>query len=527
MIDDVFIMIGSGKLIINDFGNGFVNLEDKTIYIKKNNIQHAYNGEFVEVEYDTRDGLYFGKVINYSLVNKIFIGKVHHFYKEEIFIFCHELSKSKLVIIKTDMYLQKNDWVKIQIISDYDKIYGILLEVLPNDIDTIIEKKYNLDEITSINSLHKNNNHIDQTDLDTFTIDPENCKDCDDAFSIKMIDNKIHIYVHISDVAHYINPDIPEFDLIIERGNTKYGVNKNWPMIPKEYSENICSILPNKNTFVATNEFIYKNNKIEYVGFYYSIVKSKNKYNYDYVDSHFDTPEFKIIYDTSLLLKKEIPDIVMCKESNSHSMIRYWMITINILMCNKLYRCNPEPNESKFGIIKKYLQMDNINREELLQKINNEDVLTNFLLKKLMLKAYYTTEESNHYALGISKYTHWTSPIRRGCDLLNHCIIKGYDIDLQKYIEYININEAIQDEIENFIQDYNTKIDTTRDYEGIVIGLSATGVIIFIPELCNKYVIHISQLSSEKLLYTNNELTNGNTRIKLFDKLKTKLHDNT
>ncbi|WP_339940819.1 RNB domain-containing ribonuclease, partial [Undibacterium luofuense] len=47
---------------------------------------------------------------------------------------------------------------------------------------------------------------------------------------------------------------------------------------------------------------------------------------------------------------------------------------------------------------------------------NNEDILTNYLLKNLMLKAYYTLEKEYHFGLGLEKYTHWTSPIRRGCD---------------------------------------------------------------------------------------------------------------
>lgn len=516
-------MFATGKLIINEFGNGFVNLDDKIIYIKKTDIQNAYHGENVEVEYEERDNLYFGKVIHYSLVGKIFVGVVHHFFKDEIYILCHELTKSKLIIIKTDTSLNKNDWVKIMVLSDEGKIYGELLGTLPNDLDTIIQSKFNLDEIKSIGVvLDKTNTHIDQTDLDTFTIDPENSRDCDDAFSIKMIDNKIHIYVHISDVAHFINPDSPDFDLIIGRGNTKYGVNNNWPMIPREYSENICSILPEKNTFVATNEFIYTDdNRLEYVGFYYSIVRSKNKYSYEEVDSNFDNFNFKTIYETALLIKKEIPDIIMCKETNSHLMIRYWMIKINILMCNELFRCNPTPNENKFKIIKKYLQINN--REELLEKIDNEDMLTNYLLKKLMIKAYYTTEENWHFGLGIDNYTHWTSPIRRACDLLNHCIVKGYEIDLRKYMEYLNINEAIQDDIENFIEEVNRKVNVDCEYEGTVIGISKTGVIIFVPELYNKYMIHISKLSNEKLDYINDELVNDNMKIKLFDKIKTKI----
>ena len=144
--------------------------------------------------------------------------------------------------------------------------YFIFLSIINNI--TIIPKV--VSDIKNIESERK-----DLTNLYTFTIDPKTCKDCDDAFSIEYINGKCHIYVHISDVAHYINPTIPEFDEIIKRGTTIYGSSRNWTMIPELYSNYICSILPNKETYVYTNEFIFleSTESIEYVDSYYSVIK--------------------------------------------------------------------------------------------------------------------------------------------------------------------------------------------------------------------------------------------------------------
>ena len=70
-------------------GNGFVNTEDKTIYINKKDLNKAFNYEIVEVEYkkDYQKNLYYGKIINYTLVGKILTGFVHHIYKNEIWSF--------------------------------------------------------------------------------------------------------------------------------------------------------------------------------------------------------------------------------------------------------------------------------------------------------------------------------------------------------------------------------------------------------------------------------------------------------
>jgi ribonuclease R len=553
-----------GKIIINEFGIGFVNTSDKTIYINKQNLNRAYNGEQVQVEIiNKEEEKYYGKVINFSLIDKIFVGQVHHIYKDEIFIYSKKLTKSNLIVIKSNKTLNKNDWVKVKVVSDVNnKINGELIKVINNNIDNIIEETFNLsiiNNITVINNIPKvvsdiqkiENERKDLTHLYTFTIDPKSCRDCDDAFSIEYINNQIHIYVHISDVAHYINPTIPEFDEIIKRGTTIYGSSRNWTMIPEIYSNYICSILPNKGTYVYTNEFIFleESNSIEYVDSYYSIIKSSTKFSYE--DVYNDGFVFDTLNKSAKIIQSEMKELKLIDDSESHDMVKFWMIKVNQIMSGKIqkiYRCHNKPYDNQFVLLQNYLEYKqlpvSIKRDYLYDLLSNNknDLLSNnkndilyFIIKTILPKAYYSSTDNSHYGLGINNYTHWTSPIRRGCDLLNHCILKGYDIDITKYIDCLNESEKLQYQVEKFMVEHS--IDFDKIYDGTIISISKTGIVLYVHELDTKYTIHISKLSNERLVFENNILSNKkevseNTSInekqiyKLYDILHIKINNN-
>ena len=553
------------KIIINEFGNGFVNTKDEnnnaiSIYINKKDTNKAFNNELVEVAYyqNTDDHKYYGKVVNYTLIGKSFVGFVHHIYKKELFIYVQELKKSNLIAIKTSQKLSKNTWVKVKITTEEkfieetefcqiekSKLIGELIETIEPDVDLLIEKKFNLENEnetetdSNILEIPKDTNRKDQRHLNTITIDPITCRDCDDAFSIEETANpdEVNIYVHISDVAYYINPDNQsttngiEFDKIIKTGNTFYGKNKNWTMLPRIYADNYCSILPDKETYVVTNHFIYnkKEKTLKSVGWFYSTIISKHKYWYEYVDENFETnTDFQLIYETSQIIKKEMNDFIIAKETKSHQMIRYWMIKVNQIMCQeigRIFRSNPEPSDSKLFLIKEYQKLFEIeekqeHKQEQEQedvKLNREEIITffdketeketetecenglvRFLIRNILPKAFYTETNEFHYGLGIDYYTHWTSPIRRAADLLNHCILKGYMIDVGQYLEYINEAELKQDMIEQFMDEFdNTQTYKIGDeFDAVIIGLHKAGVVVYINELDARYSIHISRITS-------------------------------
>ncbi len=515
-----------GKLIINEFGNGFVNFNNKTIYINKKDIGMAYNGAFVNVEItENTNNLFYGKIINFTIINHEFVCYLHHYYKNDAYLYCPKLSKSNLIIVNKNN-INDNEWYKVIVTSiENNKIYGNVILKISN-IDEIIENYFNLSQINFEFSNNNKTNYRDQKELNTFTIDPKETQDCDDAFSIKNIDNKTYIYVHISDVAEYVNPTNINFDNIIKRGTTIYGKTKNWTMIPRNLADNICSILPNKETKVYTHEFIYENNDLFFVDSYYSIVISKNKYCYE--DSN---DLFKIIYDTSQIIKKEFSEIEINKDTYTHEMVKIWMIKINLLMSekiNKLFRCHPISKEQSIKLIEKYTNKTVNNRNDLIELSDTNDELLQYLIKSSLSKAYYDVNNIGHYGLGVKNYTHWTSPIRRSCDLLNHCLIKGFDINISKYISNLNDSEFDQVNVESFIELYENfnKIKVNKnEYNGVIINITNTGISVYIKEMKSKYSIHISKLSQEKLIINDDftELSNTNNSFKLFDNLKLKI----
>ena len=162
-------------------------------------------------------------------------------------------------------------------------------------------------------------------------------------------------------------------------------------------------------------------------------------------------------------------DFVVNNETKSHEMVRYWMIHVNQMMCleiKRLFRCNPEPQANKLELLKEYLKFknqedfnDEINTRDdivsLSYKYTHNDTLLQYIIKSLLIKAYYTDNDDSHYGIGISNYTHWTSPIRRSSDLVNHCLLKGYEIDVKKYLNEMNESELKQDMVEHFIESYN------------------------------------------------------------------------
>jgi ribonuclease R len=536
-----------GVLIINEYGNGLINIDKKTIYITKNNLSNAFHGENVEVEYYEEEGIHHGKVINYSLVNRIFFGYVYDDTINDItLIYVHELTSKNLIIIK-NIYLTKKRWVKVIITSEKNNtLNGYILEIIDQDLDNIIEKKFNIISKEYIEYKFIKPVHIykDQTMLDTFTINETNSFDCENAFSIKLLNNKAYIYFHISDVTYYINPECPDFHNIIKRGSTYYGNNKKWSMLPLNYSDNICSIIPYKKSYVLTNSFIYdiELEKLEYNEWFYSIVQSKKKYNYDYIDNNLNNPIFNLLYKSSLLIKNEINDIIVRNPNLniSENILHYWKIVVNKIMSSKIdniiYINNPIPKIHKFNIIKNYATSKNINlninikkRDELINFLNeninkSESNLLKYITQSLLEQCYYSMDKDTyHYQLDMSTYGEFTSPINKASDLLNHAILKGFTINISDYIKYINDSEFKKDIIEKFIliNSYeNVKLG--QIFDSIIIELNINKITIYIEELDSKYSIDILSLSFQKLVYnqSTNSLKNSYNEYKLFDNLK-------
>ncbi len=333
-----------------------------------------------------------------------------------------------------------------------------------------------------------------------FTIDSESTKDMDDAISIKVLDNgNYELGVHIANVSHYIKKGSAIYEDAIKRGNSAYFANSVIPMLHFDISNGICSL--NEDVDRLTKSCIMEINKKGKVVNYYitdSVIHSKKKMTYEDINKIFEDgviiSEYLPYYDSLKILKElttilkekhekdgyiafasnEIKTIVDNNDEtlgfkNVHQgigqeMVEYSMIAANETVAGHvfwmrlpfIYRIHNEPREKRIEeameIAKKigyrFSKIKDMGGSHLLQQVIKQlsvkeefQALSQFFVKT-MPRALYSTENIGHFALALDFYTHFTSPIRRGCDLMVHELLDLYDKD----ISYVNFEE-LEDEL--------------------------------------------------------------------------------
>ena len=333
-----------------------------------------------------------------------------------------------------------------------------------------------------------------------FTIDSESTKDMDDAISIKILDNgNYQLGVHIANVSHYIKKGSAIYEDAIKRGNSAYFANSVIPMLHFDISNGICSL--NEDVDRLTKSCIMEINKKGKVVNYYitdSVIHSKKKMTYEDINKIFEDgviiSEYLPYYDSLKILKElttilkekhekdgyiafasnEIKTIVDNNDEtlefkNVHQgigqeMVEYSMIAANETVAGHvfwmrlpfIYRIHNEPREKRIEeameIAKKigyrFSKIKDMGGSHLLQQVIKQlsvkeefQALSQFFVKT-MPRALYSTENIGHFALALDFYTHFTSPIRRGCDLIVHELLDLYDKD----ISYVNFEE-LEDEL--------------------------------------------------------------------------------
>ena len=317
----------------------------------------------------------------------------------------------------------------------------------------------------------------------TFTIDPADAKDFDDALSFKILENENYeIGVHIADVSHYVQENTVLEDEAYQRATSVYLVDRVVPMLPEILSNNVCSLRPNeeKLTFSAVFEM---NQKADVVKAWYgrTVIFSDQRFTYDQaqqvitreslhkndnlnlairtLDSlakkmrqrrmsngaiSFDKTEVKFKLD-----ENANPIGVFVKESkDANKLIEEFMLLANRKVAEFIgkkkktfvYRVHDEPNIDKLtalqGVITKFgYRIDTRSRDTTSQSLNKllsnvhgkpESNMIETLAIRSMSKAVYTTENIGHYGLAFDYYTHFTSPIRRYPDVMVHRLLQYY-----------------------------------------------------------------------------------------------------
>jgi len=318
----------------------------------------------------------------------------------------------------------------------------------------------------------------------TFTIDPIDAKDFDDAISFQYLDNGTYeVGVHIADVSHYVLPDSPLDKEAFDRGTSVYLVDRVIPMLPERLSNGLCSLRPNEDKLCFSAVFqLDKEANIIDEWFGKTIIHSDRRFSYEEAQSVIEgdlneyTDEILILNDLAYKLRdrkfkhgaisfesSEVkfkldeagkPIGVYVKErKDAHKLIEDFMLLANRKVAefvakkgkgkNKytyVYRSHDAPNEqtllsfamfaSRFGY-----KINTKSDKEIARSLNHlmedvegkkeQNVLTSLAIRS-MAKAIYTTKKSSHYGLAFDYYTHFTSPIRRYPDVMSHRLLEYY-----------------------------------------------------------------------------------------------------
>lgn len=322
----------------------------------------------------------------------------------------------------------------------------------------------------------------------TFTIDPADAKDFDDALSFKEISpGKYEIGVHIADVSHYVKPGTALDTEALERATSVYLVDRVIPMLPENLSNGLCSLRPDEEKLTFSAVFVMNENaEIEDKWFGRSIIKSARRFAYEEAQEvlegkpdpqygkalhtlnhlahilrerkfeagaiSFETEEVKFILDDN----GHPTGIYKKVRKDAHKLIEDFMLLANrsvaeFMYKNRgrkgskkeramVYRSHEAPDEKKiqafaalaaqFGYKLNMKTPKTIARsitKILSQAEHRPEVnMLGTMAIRSMAKAIYTTEKTSHYGLAFDFYTHFTSPIRRYPDVMAHRLLADF-----------------------------------------------------------------------------------------------------
>ncbi len=325
----------------------------------------------------------------------------------------------------------------------------------------------------------------DFRDTTTFTIDPTNAKDFDDALSVRDLgDGKTEVGIHIADVSFFVTPGTSIDKEARERATSVYLVDRTIPMLPEVLSNNLCSLRPHENRLAVSavitldenaniidrwfgESIIHSDKRFTYIAAQESLEKESGEFHKELVTlrtlaqkirsarvAHgaieFDTAEVKIDLDDA-----GVPIAIRLKERmDTNFLVEDFMLMANVAVAEHLaniskklgiphgfiYRIHDAPDADRIENLSMFLRVLGYNLEThaghvkgsdlnaLLEQVKGtpEEYLIKMATLRSMSKAIYSTKNVGHFGLAFSHYTHFTSPIRRYPDLTVHRALKYY-----------------------------------------------------------------------------------------------------
>ena len=498
-----------GVLEITRSGMGFVivNGLESDILVRPNDLNTAMHGDTVRVEVNPERT---GKRMQGTVIDVVerkqmeFVGKLE---MNKGFAFFVSESDKKVpdIFIPQASFngAQDNDRVVVRI-KEWEKDskkrpVGEVINVLnaedPNDVamkEILLESGFPLEfpeeameeaaRIPDLITEKEISKRRDFREVLTFTIDPVDAKDFDDALSIRVLKNgNYEIGVHIADVSHYVVPGTTLDEAAYHKATSVYLPDRLSPMLPEHISNVLCSLRPHEDklTFSAVFQMTPKGQVKQYwLG--KTVIHSDHRFTYEEVQEIIEKEdglyrdEIMLLNHIAQRLRKKRFDagainfssqevrfrldekgkpvgIVIKESKEAHQLIEEFMLLANKYVAENVskieinkkpipfpYRVHDLPSEEKLlpfmAFARKFgHKFDTSTPEKIAESFNTmlkdvEGKPEQHVLEQLgirtMAKAVYTTENIGHYGLGFEHYCHFTSPIRRYPDVLVHRILE-------------------------------------------------------------------------------------------------------
>lgn len=480
---------------------------ENDVYINPRNSAHALDGDRVElvISNKTRSGAAEGEIIKVLKRSDRCYAGVAEVTESAIFVIpdSRRLPVDEIYMPRKKYpKIQSGDKVAVRIVRwdmDDAKPTGELVDVLGKEGENNAEMhaillEYDLPykfekevedaaaaipaEITAKDRAERR----DMRDATTFTIDPADAKDFDDALSFrKLEEGRYEIGVHIADVTHYVKPGSVIDDEAIERGTSVYLVDRTIPMLPERLSNELCSLRPHEEKLCFSAVFIINDNlEIEKEWFGRTVIYSDRRFTYEEAQQVIETgkgdcaEEILTLNRLAQAMRKERfrrgaiaferreakftldeqghPTGVYFKvQKEANQLIEEFMLLANrrvATFCARkdgrprtmIFRVHDKPNSEKLDRFRQFiLRFGHIFKADrgvaVAKELNRlmsdvhgkpEENVVSLLAIRSMAKAVYSTDNIGHYGLGFRYYTHFTSPIRRYPDMLVHRLLQRY-----------------------------------------------------------------------------------------------------
>ena len=511
-----------GRLDVTRSGMGFVIVEgqDQDILVRPSDFNTALHGDTVQVHVvnkSSRNGRWQGEVVEVVERKQVeFLGHVEISQSFAFFIAETDkpmpdiyipLSRLNGAVAGDRVIARITEWEKnkkpqgevVQILDKTDANDQAMKEILLESgfpiffPENVLEESERLPDLIAASEIA---NRKDLREILTFTIDPVDAKDFDDAISIRTLNNgHLEIGVHIADVSHYVEPETALDKEAYTRATSVYLPDRVNPMLPERISNELCSLRPHEDklTFSAIFQMTPKGEvKHHWLG--KTVIHSDHRFTYEEVQEIIEQktglhqPQIETLNDIAQRLRKQRfkkgainfsstevrfkldekgkPIGIMVKESKeSHQLVEEFMLLANRTVAEDVgkvklnkkpipfpYRVHDTPDKEKLlpfiEFAKKYGHTFDTGSPQAISESFNQMLLDvkgrpeQHVLEQLgirtMAKAIYTTENIGHYGLGFEHYCHFTSPIRRYPDVMVHRILQEVleeKIEIDKKLE--------------------------------------------------------------------------------------------